>query len=110
MSQIKEHIYIKLFMLLVVASLFAPTAIKFAHIFEHHNHKVCNGDQSTHIHEIDFDCEFLKLQLNTSFNFSPYTVELFAAQQEFSKIISQYQFLSKFQCLHVSLRGPPSLI
>ena len=87
-----------------------PAAFKLAHVFEHHKHEICTGEDSTHIHQVDLDCEFHKFQLNTNFNISNAVFELFQIKKETSQIQSQYTFLSKYQQLHFSLRGPPSLV
>lgn len=110
MKQIKEHIIFKLITLFLVVIFFAPSAVKFSHVFTHHKHDICIGGNTTHIHKVDLDCEFHKFQLknNLLLNFS--ISELFSLQENPLEIISQYRFLSKYQRLHVSLRGPPSLI
>lgn len=112
MSLLKEHIIFKILTLSLVLSILAPTGIKFAHIFTHHNHKhdVCIGEKKTHLHEIDVDCEFYKFQLNKSFSFSLTTFGFISIEENFSTIESQYFFVSKFQYLQTALRGPPSLI
>lgn len=110
MSQIKEHIVFKIITFSLALMLLVPSAIKFAHIFTHHNHKVCIGGQSTHIHKVDLDCDFHKFQLNQNFTLNNSYIELFSPQEKSLEIVSQYTFLSKYQRLHFSLRGPPSLI
>ena len=90
--------------------LFVPSGVKLAHVFAHKHHKVCVGGDSTHIHQVDLDCEFHKFQLNNSFSFSTYTCTLFSEKEMPLEIVSQYNFISKFQRLQDSLRGPPALI
>lgn len=106
----RTHIIFKVLTLGLVLTLLFPIAFKFAHVFEHHKHEICTGESSTHIHKVDLDCEFQKFQLNTNFNISHAVFELFQIKKETSKILSQYSFLSKYQRLHFSLRGPPSLV
>ena len=110
MKQIKEHIIFKLITLVLVLSLFVPTVVKFNHVFVHHTHKVCLDDTTTHIHKVDLDCEFHKFQLNQNFTFNQTYLQLFSPQEKDIEIVSQYNFLSKYQRLHFSLRGPPALI
>lgn len=110
MIQIKEHIIFKVFTLLIIAALLVPTAVKFTHIFTHHKHEVCKDGNTTHIHKVDLDCEFHKFQLQNNFLLNTSITELFSLQENPKEIISQYRFLSKYQRLHFSLRGPPSLI
>lgn len=106
----RTHIVFRVLTICLVLTLLFPTAFKFAHVFEHHEHEICTGGDSTHIHQVDLDCEFQKFQLNTNFNISLAVFELFQIKKETSKILSQYTFLSKYQRLHFSLRGPPSLV
>ena len=97
-------------MLALIVALLVPSIIEFSHIFSHHEHKVCMGETSTHIHKVDLDCDFQKFQLNKTFTISNSYSELFSPQELSVKIISQYDFLSSYQKLHFALRGPPSLI
>ncbi len=110
MQHIKEHIIFRLCTLFIAALLLVPIAVKFAHIFEHHNHIVCKGDNSTHIHQVDLECEFYKFKLNKNFTYSLFNIDLFLEKSEAQQIISQYHFLSEYQRLQTSLRGPPVLI
>ena len=40
--------------------LLVPSAVKFLHIFENHQHETCLGEHTTHLHKVDKDCEFYK--------------------------------------------------
>lgn len=110
MNVLREHIVFRILTFALIGVLVLPYAAKFAHIFEHHEHEVCHGEKATHLHEIDFDCEFYKFKLTTSFAFDLSHVEFFVPKKESQQITSQYHFLSKYQHLHSALRGPPSLI
>ncbi len=110
MQYIKEHIIFKFGTLFIVALLLVPSAVKFAHIFTHHTHEVCKGYETTHIHKVDFDCDFYKFKLNKNFTYSLFNVDLFLEKGETQQIQSQYHFLSEYQRLQTSLRGPPVLI
>ncbi|WP_406684106.1 hypothetical protein N1F78_15655 [Seonamhaeicola sp. MEBiC1930] len=110
MNKLREHIAFKIATLLLVVILFAPVAIKFAHLFEHHEHTFCIGEKSTHIHKVDLDCEFNEFQLNKNLSFTSIIVDLFSEKIFIPEIESHYVFLSKYQHLHFSLRGPPQLI
>ncbi|MCM4152277.1 hypothetical protein DHD05_11805 [Arenibacter sp. N53] len=95
---------------LLVSLILLPSVLKLKHaIFEHHTF-VCKEKGKLHIHEVELDCDLHK------FNITPYVAHL---QQEFrsyselpksKKIINFYNFLSKYQKLHFSRRGPPSAI
>ncbi|NMH89414.1 hypothetical protein [Flavivirga algicola] len=112
MEQIKQHITFKITTLLLVAVLLVPTAVKFAHILSHHEHEheVCLGEQTTHLHEIDLDCEFYKFQLNNHFLLvTDYDSCLYTLPNH--KVLPlTYKFLNNYRQLSFSLRGPPVLI
>ncbi|MGB5419119.1 hypothetical protein [Algibacter sp.] len=110
MKIVKEHIVFRLLTVLLVITLLVPAGVKLAHVFEHHKHEVCTGGDTTHIHKVDLDCEFQKFQLNKHFSVSNITFEVFQLNENLKSIISQYHFLSAYQRLHFSLRGPPALI
>lgn len=110
MKSLKEHTAFKVLTLLLVASLFAPAVMKFVHVFEHDEHIVCTGEESTHIHIVDLDCEFNEFNLNKNTAFYSFNIDLLSEREFHSEINSQYIFLSKYQQLHFSLRGPPQLI
>jgi len=107
---IKQHIIFRIFTLLVLASLFTPSVLKFAHIFEHHNHVVCNGDTDTHIHQVDLECEFFKFKLNNYF-LSPLIKDTWLQTPYFKQAyFLTYKFLNTHKPLSFSLRGPPVLV
>ncbi|GAL64676.1 hypothetical protein [Algibacter lectus] len=90
--------------------LFVPAGVKMAHVFAHHHHKVCTNGDNLHIHQVDLDCEFHKFQINNNFSFSDYTFTFFIEKETPIELVSQYSFISEFQRLQASLRGPPVLI
>ncbi len=93
----------------MVVTLLAPTINKFAHTFSHHQHKICIGEKSTHIHQVDLDCEFFKHHISKTFTTNLFAFNLFSEKEIHTKIISPYFFLSDYQSLHFSLRGPPQI-
>lgn len=106
----KEHIVYKVLTTMLVFTLLIPASVNFAHVFEHHEHEFCQGGDTTHIHEVDLDCEFQKFQINTNFILSDLTFQPPQIQESEKAIESQYHYLSKYQNLHFSLRGPPALV
>lgn len=110
MNSFKEHIITKTATILLACLLLIPTSVKFAHIFSNHKHDVCHGKKSTHLHELNTDCDFYKFKLSNSYTVTFFNFELFCPKEGTFEIVSQYQFLSKFQRLHTTLRGPPALI
>ena len=110
MHQFKQHISIKLLALALVIAVAIPTIVKFAHIFENHKHEVCTGEKATHIHEIDMECEFYKFKLNHVFSVHFDDFVFLSIEENFHIVSSQYQFISDYQRLPFSLRGPPQLV
>ncbi len=106
----REHIIFRILTLVLVTTLLVPSVIKFSHIFSHHQHKICTGGTSTHIHKVDLDCDFQKFQLNKTFTIHNSYSKLFSLKKLSVKIVSQYDFLSSYQQLYFALRGPPCLI
>lgn len=110
MQNAKKHIAFKIVTLMLALAFLIPTAYKFTHIFAHHKHDICKGEKSTHLHEINKDCNFYKFKLSNQYTFTFFNVELISFEEDTVQIVSQYHFLSKFQRLQTTLRGPPSLI
>ena len=110
MSFSKGHIAFKILTMLLVVLLWVPSTVKLAHVFDHHKHEICQGDNSTHIHKVDLDCEFQKFQINNNYTFSKIVFEIFQLKENSKTIESQYIFLSNYQSLHFSLRGPPAFV
>lgn len=110
MRKLKEHILFKTLTLVLAMVLLVPTAVKFAHIFAHHKHDICLGEKKTHLHEINTDCDFYKFKLTHAYTFTFFNFELFSVEENHVTIVSQYLFLSEFQRLQTSLRGPPALV
>lgn len=109
MNFIRQHIIFKVLTLSIVLTLLLPSAVKFMHIFESHHHEICLGEADAHFHSLDIECEFYKFKLNIPFTI-PENVAVLIAYAEISSLITtDYSFLSTYQSLHFSLRGPPSV-
>lgn len=109
MNLLKHHIIFKGLTPLLVLVFLLPSAVKAMHIFENHQHEVCLGESDSHFHTLDVDCEFYKFKINI-----PFTIpENSAVVIDFPKINciipAHYSFLSEYQSLHFSLRGPPAI-
>lgn len=87
--------------------LLTPIAVKFSHVFSDHEHEVCIGQNKSHFHEIDMDCEFFKFNINHQATFTTFEFVPFEAYIDQGQLASQYVFLSSYQKLHFALRGPP---
>ncbi|OYX28803.1 MAG: hypothetical protein B7Z06_00565 [Flavobacteriales bacterium 32-35-8] len=109
MQNFKQHITFKIFAFTLALVLLVPTVVKFNHIFVNHKHDICQGEKSTHLHELNTDCDFNKFKLNNPYTYAYFDFNLFIPKEPTLGIISQYQFLSKYQRLQIALRGPPSL-
>ncbi|WP_155087395.1 hypothetical protein [Winogradskyella ouciana] len=94
-------------------SVLLPTAVKLSHVFNHHEHEVCendDADKSTHFHEFDLDCDFYKFKLTSQFYFKLKLEDFKVFEDNYKITNSQYEFVSTFQKLQTALRGPPQLI
>jgi hypothetical protein len=109
MQNLKEHIVFKTVTLALILILLVPSIVKFSHIFSHHQHKVCIGEKSTHIHKVDLDCDFHKFKSNNHFLFSPKTFNLISFSDFYKTLHLTYNFLNNHRPLSFSLRGPPVL-
>ncbi len=107
MLQIKEHMVSKVLVVLLTFVLVTPLFVKLNHIFEDHKHEVCKTPNKTHFHEVEIDCEFYDFKLNTEFNYSFALIDIPVFKDVTQTITSQYFFLSEYQQLQFSLRGPP---
>lgn len=106
----KEHIAFRLLTFLLISALLIPSTVKLIHVFEHHEHVVCIGDDSTHIHKVDLDCEFQKFQITTHFFHSFYNYDSSIVNHSSKTKFLTYKFLSDYKSLSFSLRGPPVLV
>ena len=107
MQQYQQHIIYSIATLILVAALALPTAVKFTHVFSHHSHEVCTNNSQTHLHNLDADCSFYNFKITNHYTFSIENYELYTPIEIKHITASQYHFLSDYQRLHFSLRGPP---
>lgn len=103
----QQHTVFKLATAFLVVALLLPYITKLTHVFTHHHHEVCKGESQTHLHSLDQDCSFYQFKINQTFTFELYDFELFTPTDNHKILTSQYQFVSEYQRLHFSLRGPP---
>ncbi len=106
----KLHITFKISAFTLAVLLLVPTFVKFNHMFAHHKHDICLGEKSTHLHEINTDCDFYKFNLNTPYCFFSNDIELFVEIYIHKTSSSLYTFLHNHRQLSFSLRGPPALV
>lgn len=110
MNILRQHIAFKGLTLILVLTFLLPSAVKFMHIFEHHQHEVCYGEADKHFHTLDVDCEFYKFKINIPFTIPKNGTALIIYPETVTFNIIEYSFLSEFQNLHFTRRGPPVLI
>jgi hypothetical protein len=106
----REHIIYKILAFTLAWAILIPTAVKFTHAFNHYKHEVCLGEKTTHLHKLDLNCKFYDFKLTQNFLVSHFQFNAFIPKKLHLKIASQYIFLSSYQQLHFSLRGPPTLV
>lgn len=95
----------------ILVLLTLPSAVKLFHAFEHQSHDVVqclDNKPDAHLHEYHFDCDFYKFQLSNLFTISSPTFDFITTTNRKKIANTQYNFLSDYQRLHFSLRGPPS--
>jgi len=105
--QIKEHIVSKILVVVLAIVLIIPFFVKLNHVFEDHKHEVCKTPFTNHFHEYEIDCDFYNFILNTNFFQSSASIIILEVDELHKPIPSQYYFISDYQQLHFSLRGPP---
>lgn len=103
----KQHKIVVILSLLLVVSLLVPSAVKLAHVFEDHKHEVCLDNSSTHLHTLDLDCEFYKFKISSQLFHKFKNVNFINIEDNHGITDSQYHFISQYQRLQFSLRGPP---
>ncbi len=108
-NAIKNSI-IRVAALLLVFTLMVPNAVKLSHAFNHSKHKVCFNDHSTHIHQVDLDCEFQKFQFNSHYTFLSYHYSFAYLTPFLKKSTLEYNYFYNHRQLSFSLRGPPVLV
>lgn len=110
MRKFSEKISFKIFTFILVFALLMPTGLKFSHIFLHQHHEVCHGETQTHLHNADLDCSFYQFNLSTPFTIPTFEYQFVFTVQNHQNYGEAYSFLSEYQQLHFSLRGPPQIV
>lgn len=88
--------------------LLFPSAVKLAHVFANHQHTYCNHYSESHFHQKNLDCQL------SSFHQAPFSFPGFINYKVYEPEIQNsgfdhiYFFLSEYQKLPFSLRGPPT--
>lgn len=93
--------------LLFVGLLSFPSALDFLHVLSEHQHESCNHYSEAHFHEKNLDCNIFEFQQRAFSSPEIITYTLFVPKADTSVQTEVYQFLSTYQQLPFSLRGPP---
>lgn len=109
MRFLRQHIIFKGLTLILVVTFLLPSVVKFMHIFENHQHEVCYGESDAHFHTLDVDCEFYKFKINTPFTIPENVASLTVYPEVNIFNTKEYSFLSEYQSLHFTRRGPPMI-
>lgn len=92
------------------ALLIFPAIINLAHVFSGHDHHYCNHYSDSHFHKENIDCELFKFQQSPVAHFEIFSFTIFNPEIKTSGFTSLYWFLSEYQKLSFSLRGPPEMV
>lgn len=109
MKENANHISFRILALTLVFAILTPAIVKFSHGFQNHEHEVCIGESTSHLHKIDIECDFYKFKLSPQFNFTPSTFETISKVETQKQDTSYYFFLRTHQQNSFRLRGPPTL-
>jgi len=107
MDKLRNHIISKVLMIVLSLILLTPVFVKLNHFLENHKHEVCKTPNKLHFHNLQLDCKFYDFRLNTYYYKTPELFELPDLEDIQETVVSQYQFISHYQRLQFSLRGPP---
>ena len=110
MNFIRTHIISKAIVILLSMILLVPLFVKLDHIFAGHEHEVCTTPGDLHFHNLQLECKFYDFRLNTYYYKSPEVIEILVLQNIEEIVVSQYHFISHYQRLQFSLRGPPAYV
>ena len=93
---------------MLVALLWFPLVVQFAHIFEGHNHKPC-GDITTHLHEKKVNCTLFEFHFS-NFNYSVVSYpDLYVTNVPFTYETRYFSVEITSDTSTYFLRGPPSI-
>ncbi|WP_430966372.1 hypothetical protein [Spongiimicrobium sp. 2-473A-2-J] len=109
MSTEVKNILFPLVSMVLVISIALPSMVKLSHAIHDHLQQECTKRGAVHIHEVELDCDFQKYKLSSQFYPALYAFTVFPVPNYDTTNFSAYFFLSDYQALHFSLRGPPSL-
>ena len=92
----------------MVTIISLPSIIKIKHALTEHQSFVCKEKGKLHIHEVELDCKFDNFSITTQIFPENQEINIPTLEGKTDKIENFYDFLSKYQKLHFSRRGPPN--
>lgn len=95
--------------LLLVLAILGPSVLKISHAIFEHEDTHCVESGSLHVHGVELDCDFQKFKL--SHQQYPVFCQIinFISFPPRDIVFSCYTYISNYQELHFTLRGPPLL-
>ena len=109
MQKVQGDFRLSMASMILVLCMLMPAFLNLAHAIHGHNGQTCASDIALHLHETEFDCEFQKYKLTKQFYTDLQNFDLFVLAVIRENTSVSYSFLSSYQQLHFSLRGPPSV-
>jgi hypothetical protein len=106
--KILKYLFLFVFSFALISAIIIPDILKLSHTFFDHDHLVCNEHTKTHFHQVDTECKVVNYKHNHQIEFKPLEFSLVVIQKQIKQKFNYYSFLSEYQSLHFSLRGPPS--
>lgn len=103
-----KHIILRAISALLLFALLLPFAVKLDHVFENHEHVVCNSTIENHLHESEVDCDFFDYQINQLGYASAASFEQVLATDISTDTFFIPQTFVPSEQMVSSLRGPPS--
>ncbi|WP_232224050.1 hypothetical protein [Gillisia sp. CAL575] len=86
-----------------------PSILSFNHVFAHDFNFACDDHSTTHLHQSSLDCELCDFHPRPIIVYQFLNFNLDEVLLPNKKFFNSYEFLSDFQKLSFSLRGPPAL-
>lgn len=95
---------------LIALALIIPTGVKLLHSFEHQEHDLCSSEIGENLHKCEFDCSFLKYNLQ-QYYFKTYDFNVIDYSRDNFEIQTLiYNITYNPEILVISLRAPPVLV
>ena len=84
-----------------------PSILNFNHVFAHDFSFACDDHSTTHLHQSTLDCKLCDFHPTPVIEFQLCNFDLTEVLLLNKKFFNSYEFLSDFQKLSFTLRGPP---